>query len=159
MVERKRGFGLFVWSDLEGRWIAFVRSEVRQRMAVVANALEWFLAIRCWIVEARSVEPDDILAAGSVLRPPLGALFVDPAPEGVIDSVGEFYELCEAIWYEVEFAQWKASTPFAKRAGGGVVEVLRWSFMSFALKARDREAEHDFDRLVSVSGGVSPVRH
>lgn len=158
MAERKRGYGLFVWSELDGRWSAFVRSEVRSRVESIRDALVMLTGADVWIVQAPSVEPDDILAAGAALRAPRGVGFVDPAPGGVIEVVGELGELCEAIWLEVEFQHWKALTPFAKHRGAAVLEALRWCFVHWDLEARDRaraEVEVELSRARAVRGSAS----
>lgn len=157
MTVRRRGYGLFVWSDVQGIWCALLRTEVRSRAEGLRDLLAIFLRCELFIVEAPSVEADDIVAAGASLRPPRFASFVDPAPEGVVDLIGEFHELCEAIWLEIEFQHWKALTPFSKRHGAGAVEALRWCFIHWELEARDRVAESEVDRLAARAGGYSPL--
>jgi hypothetical protein len=157
--ERRPGYGLFVWSDLEGRWCAFFRSEVRSRVERAREEFVFYLGAETFIVEASSVEPDDILAAAAALRPPVGAGFVDPAPGGVIEVAGELVELCDALWLEVSFQDWKSSTPFADRQDAGALDALRWFFVSSVLEARERASEVEFERVAHGAGGLSPVRH
>lgn len=157
MTERKRGYAACMWSEVHGRWFAVMRTEVRSRAAGIAEQLAYWGWIDVEVVEAPSVDHSDIVAAMDLLRPPRFAEFVDPAPEGIIEPVGELNELCELVCLEVEFQKWKALSPFAKRRSAAVDEALRWSFVNWELEARDRAASREFDRLADRAGGLGPV--
>lgn len=157
MSKSKRGYALAMWSDIHGGYFAVMRTEVRSRAVALREQLAYWGWLDARIVEAPSVEHDDIVDALKTLRPPRFAAFVDTAPDGVVEGLGELGELCEAIQLEAEFQIWKAETPFAKRRGAGVDDALRWCFIHWELEARERALESEVDRQADRQGGYRPV--
>lgn len=87
LVQPAAGYALCGWSNWHGCWCVFLVSE---RSEPIAQAYERFvlflgLDVEFTVVPVPSLDDDAVELAVSALPVPKAAVFVDPAPDGVIE--------------------------------------------------------------------------
>lgn len=129
------GFGLYVWSDTGGCWECLFYSADRFKVARLAEhiALAQCLLFEPLIIDLPSLDRRSRVVMGSNLSPPLGAVFVDPAPDGVFPEPSIFDALIFAASAQAQFSTWR-SEAFWQSEGEAITvdDALRLLFIDRA---------------------------
>lgn len=139
----KRAYALFLWSADLGRWVPLSRSESFRKVELQRDILAFIGGMDICLADTPSIEADDVEAIGARLLPPVGATFVDSAPDGVLAEPEPFDELCFAAYFQARYQVWRAAVlddvPPALRA-------------EFASRLAFVEHSRAMDRLLAAEG-------
>lgn len=107
MSSHKPAFALFLWSENLGRWVPVVRSDSARKIELMRDLFAYVGGLEFCISETFSASADDVEAASRVLPPPIGAAFVEPAPDGVIVDPSPFDELLAGVAALAQYTVWR----------------------------------------------------
>lgn len=126
------GVGLYVWSDTYGGWQCLLYGPDRAKVAHFAEhlALSGCCDVSPLLVDLPSLDRQSRIAMGIRLSAPVGARFIDSAPDGIIEPASVFDALCSAVSFEAQFANWR-SEAFWQADGESITldDALRLLFL------------------------------